>query len=151
MRKKLLFLAAVILPWAFSACTTCYNERFCQELVGLGSAQVVSILGAPTHIYEQGSTKVMEWAYNCTYMTNYVVPGRADSWVDSRGGVHSTFVPPYEHVSAIPQVAVLRLTFEKDHVVAYTSQFNGSGMCNHFVPANYIQRYKMEDNARRRE
>lgn len=92
----------------------------------------------------------MEWAYDGTYMTNYVVPGHADSWVDARGGVHSTFVPPHEQVNTIPQVAVLRLTLEKDRVTAYTSQFNGSGMCNHFIPENYIQRYKMEDKARSR-
>lgn len=92
----------------------------------------------------------MEWAYDGSYMTNYVVPGHADSWVDSRGGVHSTFVPPYEHVSTIPQVAVLRLTLDKDRVTAYTTQFNGSGMCNHFVPESFIQRYKREDKTRQR-
>ena len=150
MNKKFFTLAAAAVAIAFSACTTCYNERFCQELVGLSSTQVVSTLGAPTHIYTQGSTKVLEWAYDGTYMTNYVVPGHADSWVDARGGVHSTFVPPHEQVNTIPQVAVLRLTLEKDRVTAYTSQFNGSGMCNHFIPENYIQRYKMEDKARSR-
>lgn len=151
MNEKLILLAAAFTTLIFSACTTCYNERFCQELVGLSSAQVVSTLGTPTHIYEQGSTKIMEWVYDGTYMTNYVVPGRADSWVDSRGGVHSTFVPPSERISAIPQVAVLRLTLEKDRVTAYTSQFNGSDMCNHFVPENFIRRYKMEDKARTRD
>ena len=150
MSKRKFIPASVIVAVAFSACTTCYNERFCQELIGLSSAQVVSTIGPPTQIYEQGSTKVMEWAYDGTYMTNYVVPGRADSWVDSRGGVHSTFVPPYERTSTIPRVAVLRLTLEKDHVTAYTSQFNGSDMCNHFVPESYIRRYKMEDKARPR-
>ncbi len=132
-----------------TACTTCYNERFCQELIGQTSSQVVSIVGVPTHIYEEGKTKVMEWAYDGTYLTNYVVPGYSDTWVDRYGGIHSTFVPPYQGVSTIPQVAVLRLTFTKDRVTSYTSQFNGGGMCNHFIPQNYIDRYRAEDDARR--
>ena len=132
-----------------TACTTCYNERFCQELIGQTSSQVISVVGMPTHVYEEGKTKVMEWAYDGTYLTNYVVPGHSDTWVDRHGGVHSTFVPPYQGVSTIPQVAVLRLTFTKDRVTSYTTQFNGSGMCNHFIPQNYIDRYRAEDDARR--
>ena len=132
-----------------SCATTCYNERFCRELVGLSGDQVISILGVPTNTVEQGKTKVMEWAYDGTYQTNWVVPGRADTWVDSRGGTHSTFVPPYERVETIPQVAVLRLTLTGNRVTSYTSQFHGSGMCNHFIPADYISRYEAEDNAKR--
>lgn len=147
LRIALVLAAASVM--LFSACTTCYNERFCQELVGLTGSQVVSILGAPTHVYEEGKTKVLEWAYDGTYQTNYVVPGHADTWVDHRGGVHSTFVPPYQNVSTIPQVAVMRLTLTDDRVTSYTSQFNGSGMCNHFVPQGYIARYRAESNARR--
>ncbi len=132
-----------------SCATTCYNDRFCKELVGLTGDQVISILGVPTHTVEMDKTKVLEWTYDGTYQSNRVVPGHSDTWIDAYGGVHSTFVPPYERVDTIPQVAVLRLTLTNNRVTSYTSQFNGSGMCNHFIPADYIARYRTEDDAKR--
>ena len=149
MKRVLLFPFFVASLFLSSCSTTCYNERFCRELVGLSGDQVISILGAPTQTIDQGKVKIMEWSYDGTYQTNWVVPGRADTWVDSRGGAHSTFVPPYERVDTVPQVAVLRLTLTGDRVTSYTSQFHGSGMCNHFIPAGYISRYEAEDNAKR--
>lgn len=149
MKHIFLFPLLAVVFFLSSCATTCYNERFCRELVGLSGEQVISILGVPTRTFEQGKVKVMEWAYDGTYQANWVVPGRADTWVDSRGGTHSTFVPPYERVDTIPQVSILRLSFTNNRVTSYTSQFNGSGMCNHFIPSSYISRYKAEDEAKR--
>ena len=150
MMKRIISFSFFAVGLLLSSCsTTCYNERFCRELVGLSGEQIISILGVPAHTVEQGKVKVMEWAYDGTYQTNFVVPGHADTWIDSRGGTHSTFVPPYERVDTVPQVAVLRLTLTGNRVTSYTSQFNGSGMCNHFIPSSYISRYEAEDKAKR--
>ncbi len=147
---RLLSVLSAVLGLLLSACSTCYNDRFCQELIGLSSIQVVSLVGVPSACYEQGDIKVMEWVYNGTYRSDWIVTGRHDVWMHPHGFMYSAYVSPTVGVDTVPRVAMLRLTLEKDRVTSYTYQFNGNDMCNYFVPESFIERYKIEDKARRR-
>lgn len=147
---KLISVIAAVLGLFLSACKTCYNDRFGRELIGLSGLQVVTLIGVPTACYEQGDTKVMEWAYNGSYLSDWVVAGRYDVWMHPHGTMYSAYVSPGARVDTVPQVAVLRLILEKDRVVSYTYRFHGNDMCNYFVPESFIERYKIEDKARRR-
>lgn len=143
-------MLAAVSALIVSACTTCYNERFCRDLVGMNSIQVVSILGVPTGTYEQGDTKVMEWMYNGVYLTDWAIAVRQGVWMPHGGLMYSAYMSPGAGVESFPQFAVIRLTLVNDRVTSYSSQYRGSDMCNHFVPESYIERYKKEDNTRRR-
>lgn len=150
MRAILLILSFACIALLAACSTKCYHEQFCQELIGQSAEQVIALVGEPTHVFEQGDVKILEWAYDGTYRVSRLVPGYQGPWVDRWGFFHPYYMaaPPYMVIETVPQVATLRFSFVKNHAVSYNSSFNGSGMCNYFVPQNYILRYRQEDRNR---
>lgn len=144
---RMLWLPGVAL--LLQACTTCYNERFCREMMGRSSEEVVALMGAPTREFREGQVRVLEWAHDATYRTAWLAPGHPHMWVGACGHPHVFYTPPHWVADVVPQVARLQFCFEGDRVVNFQSYFNGGGMCNFFVPPEYVARYKAEDKARR--
>lgn len=141
----------MVAAWAMvaTACTTpCYNDRFCQELIGQQEEAVVALIGEPTHVAKQGRVKILEWAFDGTYRASRVVPGFSGMWVDAFGHFHPMYAAPYMVIETVPQVATLRFSFVRGRATSYNAYFNGSGMCNYFVPPQYIERYRAEDRTR---
>ena len=148
MKSRLFGFCILLLSALSAACTTCYHERFCQELMGQSDTNIVFLLGAPTYEYKQGNTKVLEWSYNGTYTRVTEHPGEFDEWYDKKGRRHFSFVPPHSHEELVPRVAILRFNFVRGRAVSYSSHFEGQRMCNYFIPEHYITRYKQEDKNR---
>lgn len=149
MGARIWSIWALLLSTFFASCTTCYHERFCHELVGRRDTDIIFLLGAPTHEYSKGNTKVLEWSYDGTYTQVTEEPGEFKEWHDKKGRHHVSFVPPHSKEELVPRVAILRFNFIRGRAVSYSSHFEGRRMCNYFIPEHYIARYKQEDKNRR--
>lgn len=141
----LLACAAVAL---LSSCTTCYNERFSQELIGKTDRELITLLGKPSSEYKRGNVLALEWAYDGTYTREDVVSGSYHSWKDKRGHRHWSYTPPYTERRTVRRVARMKINLVNGKAVSSTTYFDGHGMCNFFIPQSYIARYKAEDDLR---
>lgn len=142
MKKEVCLACAVAL---LSSCTTCYNERFSQELIGKTDRELIMLLGKPSSEYKRGNVLALEWNYDGTYVREDYVGGGYDSWKDKRGRRHWSYTAPHVEHYTVRRVARLKINLVNGKAANTSSHFEGFGMCNFFIPQSYLARYKAED------
>lgn len=131
------------------ACSSCYNDRFCQDLIGKTDEELVALLGKPTGEYKRGETTSMEWYYDASYNRMRVVDDFYGPWRRDRFGyMYYPYWPPYVVNETVSKMSYLQVNLVKGRVVNCNSRFSDSGMCNFFIPENYLERYRRETRER---
>ena len=142
MRIALLLVCAGLV--GLSSCTTCYSDRFCQELVDKPRGELVALLGAPTTQTHLNGVETLEWSYDGTFTREREEGGYWDTHKDKKGNKRSYYVPSKTVQETVRRVAIMRFHLVKSHVVSYSTYYEGHNMCNHFIPQECIERYRQE-------
>lgn len=124
----------------------CYDERFCQSLVGTSDDAAITILGSPSKVETIANTTSYTWHSDKSYTSTYVNPAQETHWKDDKGRHHSTYQPAEVVENFHDRRATITLMSQNGRIVNYRSSYTGD-MCNTLIPKQYIQQYIAEDKA----
>lgn len=106
---------------AVASCESCYNERFGAEMTGRPISEAVSLMGKPKTITDVAGEKVYTWAVKQSY------------W--KRENSEYKYMKRFSRISFIVR---------DGRIVRRSTDYAGEGMCNYFVPYDYLKRYMEE-------
>lgn len=143
--KFIPYLAALFML-GLNSCMQCYDERFCQDMIGQDVNQAIAILGTPTQTEGAGSVTSYIWFTDASYTTSHIRPEEEKIWVDDRGVEHRTFRPAERVVDYHSRKAKLTLITQGGVITNYKTHSTGE-MCNTFIPKQVIEQYIAADKA----
>lgn len=139
-------LLASLLVLGLNSCMQCFDERFCQDMMGQDIEQAVAVLGAPTQTQETGNITSYIWFADASYTSSHIRPARETIWVDDRDVEHREFRPAERIENFHSRKATLTLMTQGGQIINYRTASTGE-MCNTFIPKQVIQQYIAADKA----
>ena len=117
--KHMLALMLLTLAALLTSCESCYNERFGAEMTGHPISEAVSLMGKPKTITDVAGEKVYTWAVKQSYWNRE----------------NSEYMRRFSRISFIVR---------DGRIMRWSTDYAGEGMCNYFVPYDYLKRYMEE-------
>lgn len=130
------------LSLGLSACSTpCYNEQFCQDMVGRSSQEALSILGAPSSIQQSEGGSLYSWKTEKEVRTRKYIPSAAPSW--SEDSNHRLSAQNSAELVIYTQVKTAEISFmlRDGRIVSYFNHAD-EGMCNALLPSSTLKQYQ---------
>ena len=144
--KTLFITIAALSLLSLSSCIQCYNERFCNDMIGRNIDTAITLMGNPTSVQTNAGVTVYTWFTDQSYTSSYTRPAYEEHWRDDKGRKHAIYQPAEVVTNYNSQKAEITFMCQNGTIVNYNcnSDYN---MCNVFVPQQIIQQYIAADEA----
>ena len=110
-------------------------------MVGRPISEAVRLLGKPTKISAVDGGQRYDWSVDQSYIGEEYVEDYRDAWDPFL--IHGHIERDY-----VTRFSKLSFTVSAGRITDYSTSYAGAGMCNYFVPYDYLKRYVEEaDNA----
>lgn len=135
--KHILTLLLLPLAVLFASCSSCYGGRFASEMVGRPISEAVRLLGKPTKISEVDGGQRYDWSVDQSYIGEKFVEDYRDAW-------DPFLIHGHKERDYVTRFSKLSFTVSAGRITDYSTSYVGAGMCNYFVPYDYLKRYVEE-------
>lgn len=136
--KHMLALMLLTLAALLTSCESCYNERFGAEMTGHPISEAVSLMGKPMSITDVAGERVYTWSVDQSYWKYEFVPVERDEPDPTR---YPGYNGEREYIKRFSRISFI---VRDGRIMRYSTDHQGEGMCNYFVPYDYLKRYMEE-------